>query len=188
MQIQIEIQKENVLTVETDVLVLKYANALFGADRSIVNKIVTTYKDIKKLLPKKGKHIILDSFGLIGARKILFIGVGDLYYFRYKEIREFSRRALNFLASETPNIKHIALTIHGVGYGLDETESFESEIAGLIDAIKNGHFPPTLEKISIIEIKPERASRLNKILRRLLPKGKIVFDDKGMLAEIDDGF
>lgn len=35
LQIKIEIIIENVLTVETEILVLKYADALFGADRSI---------------------------------------------------------------------------------------------------------------------------------------------------------
>ncbi len=186
MQIKIEIQKENALTFETEVLVLKHADALFGVDRAIVNKIVNNYNKIYELLPEKGKHIILDSFGLIDAHKILFIGVGHLFNFRYKEIRDFARRSLNILATEAPHIKHIALTIHGVGYGLDETESFESEIAGLIDSIQNGHFPTNLEKVSIIEINAERVSRLNSILRRLLPKGEIIFDDKGFLTDIDD--
>jgi hypothetical protein len=164
MQIKIEIQKENALSTETDILVLKHADALFGVDRAIVNKIVTFYNNIDELLPENGKHIILDSFGLIGAKKILFIGVGHLFDFRYKEIRDFARRTLNILAAETPHIKNIALTIHGVGYGLDETESFESEIAGLIDAIQKGNFPLNIEKISIIEINTERTSRLNSIL------------------------
>jgi len=186
VHIKIEINIENVLTVETEVLVLKYADALFGADREVVKKIVTNYKDIEELLPEKGKHILLDSFGLLGANKVLFIGVGDLYNFRYKEIRDFARRSLDILATEAPLLKNIALTIHGVGYGLDETESFESEIAGLIDSIKNGHFPHNLEKISVIEINSDRASRLKSILKRLLPKGEIVFDDKGILTDIDD--
>lgn len=45
------------------------------------------------------------------------------------------------LAQEAPNTKHIAMTIHGPGYGLVETEAVLSQFAGLIDGIRINLFP-----------------------------------------------
>ena len=63
--------------------------------------------------------------------------------------------------------------MHGANYGLDETEAFESEIAGMVEAITKGLYPPKLKRISIAEIYEPRAKRLRVILRELFPEGVI---------------
>ena len=49
------------------------------------------------------------------------------------------------LAGAAPKTKTLGVTIHGPGYGLDESESFEAEIAGFLDALTSGDFPEDLE-------------------------------------------
>jgi hypothetical protein len=46
----------------------------------------------------------------------------------------FARKSLAVLATTLPSVSRVAMTLHGVGYGLDEVESFRSELAGLLDA------------------------------------------------------
>src|SRR5882757_4091706 len=88
------------------------------------------------------------------------LGVITLRQFRYREIREFASRALMCLAGETPGARHVAFTVHGPGYGLDESESFLAELAGLIDAVSTGDIPGELIRISIVEQNPARSKRL----------------------------
>ncbi len=65
------------------------------------------------------------------------------------------------------------MTIHGVGYGLDEAEALKVQIAGYIDAIEHGNYPNTLKRISIVERNPQRARLLEQVLADFLP-GKAI--------------
>jgi hypothetical protein len=56
------------------------------------------------------------------------------------------------------------MTIHGVGYGLDESEALRSQLAGCLDALESGHYPSALERITIVELDRARALRLQAIL------------------------
>ncbi len=71
----------------------------------------------------------------LAARAVLFLGVPPLRKFGYEEIRGFGRRAVAEAAAVAPEATEIALTLHGPNYGLDEIEAFNSELAGIIDAI-----------------------------------------------------
>lgn len=102
----------------------------------------------------------------VEARDVLYIGVGSLGQFRYSQIREFGKKALG-LAAEGPRPTRLICTpIHGPGYGLDEREAFLSLIAGFLDGIETGKYPPELEKIEIVELNARRAGRLQEILSR----------------------
>ncbi|SJM91073.1 conserved hypothetical protein [Crenothrix polyspora] len=96
--------------------------------------------------------------------------------FNYSEIRDFARRALVSIASKKPNVHHIVFTIHGPGYGLDETEAFESEVAGIVEAVTSSAYPKYLESITFIESDIRRANRLSKVLNKLLPTGNLPID------------
>jgi hypothetical protein len=67
----------------------------------------------------------------------------------------------------------VALTVHGVGYGLDEAEAFDAEIAGIVDSIESGNSPRDLEEIVVVESNPDRAKRLTAALKELIPNGAI---------------
>ena len=100
---------------------------------------------------------------------MLFVGVVDLGSFDYAAIREFARRALTTLAETLPAARHVAFTLHGAGYGLDEAEAFRAELAGIADALLAEDRPPHLQKITIVERDPRRTSRLQELLATIKP-------------------
>lgn len=71
---------------------------------------------------------------------------------------------MKILSQEAPTTKHLAMTIHGPGYGLDENEAALAQIAGYLHAIRMGEVPIDIERISIIEKNFERVQRLRRAL------------------------
>lgn len=167
--IRIIIEQGDALAIKADVLALKYANTLFGVDRAVVDALAGHVPGIAERLPKPSEFYVTATDGAIKANKVIFVGVGPLPQFGYGEIRAFARKTLEALAGEAPHTAHVALTVHGPGYGLDENEAFESELAGLLDAIRSGDFPADLKQLTIVEANAGRARRLANLLDKLLP-------------------
>ena len=182
MDIEIDIQITDVLKIKTDVLVLKYAQVFYGVDSVVFSRLGTLHKKVEGKLPRPNDFLLLESLGSLGAEYVLFAGVVDVLQFRYKEIRDFSFRSLQYLSKIKPDAEHICLTLHGASYGLDETEAFEAEIAGLVDAITKGLHPASLRKITIAELYEPRATRLRNALENLLPDGVIRIREEKFLA------
>jgi hypothetical protein len=104
----------------------------------------------------------------IEARMVLYIGVGPLGQFRYAQIREFGRRALELAARGSGRTQVLCTTLHGPGYGLDEREAFLSLVGGFLDGIESGALPKELERIEIVELSSNRAERLARILSEFI--------------------
>ena len=184
MAIGIEILEADALKIKADVLVLKYAqDFFFGADSMAFSKLALLYKNLERKLPNRHEFLFLESLGSAGADYILFAGVEELSKFRYKEIRSFSFSSLKYLAETKAGTEHICFTMHGANYGLDEAEAFESQIAGMIEAIAKGLYPPKLKRISIAEIYEPRAKRLRATLKELFPEGVISAENRGGISE-----
>ena len=184
MAIGIEVLEADALKIKADVLVLKYAQEFFfGADSLAFSKLAVIHNNLEKKLPKPNEFLFLESLGSAGADYILFAGVDGLWNFRYKEIRGFSLNTLKHLAETKANAEHICFTMHGANYGLDETEAFESEIAGMVEAIAKGLYPSNLKRISIAEIYEPRAKRLRVLLKELFPEGIIRDENKDGISE-----
>ncbi len=166
----------NALEFEVDVLVLKYAQANYGLDSAVSKTLIEDGVTNNEIQPKPGGFRIINNPSTLAAQNVMFIGVVNLYNFGYKEIRNFSRRVLSSLAGNYDEVKSIAVTLHGAGYGLDEIEAFESEVAGFIDSIKSNDYPSSLKSIYIIESNSGRASRLERVLEELIPKGVVKVD------------
>jgi hypothetical protein len=124
-------------------------------------------------MPGIGHHALAAGGGRVAARDVLFLGVVPLGQFRYEEVRAFGRRALAVLAGERPAARRVAMTIHGPGYGLDETEAFRAQMAGALEALDAGDYPPSLEGISVVELVPRRARRLQMVLQEIVPGGVV---------------
>ena len=168
-KIAIEVVEGDALEFDADVLALKYAQQYYGVDELVAARLVQAGIEKTRMKPRIGEYQMVPTNSAISAENALFIGVADLYEFGYREIREFARSVLSSLAGAAFEIRHIAATVHGAGYGLDEVESFESEMAGFLDAIRSGDVPRSLERITIIERNPGRAKRLLPILEELYP-------------------
>jgi hypothetical protein len=184
-EISISVVAGDVTTFDTDVLILKYAQNLYGADL-VVYKILTS-THIAVPLPFESGFTFRNTRGAISAENVLFIGVEPLGRFGYEEIRGFARSALVRLASEAPTVQRLALTIHGPGYGLDEIEAFESELAGIVDAIMSGEFPSALKTVSFVERSANRAGRLSASLKKVLPNGYLTVDGHASLTALEPG-
>jgi hypothetical protein len=161
------VERADVAEFPCDVLVLKFAQAFFGVDKMVVGRLGRRAKDVS--LPSPGDHVFVPSKGLVAARTILLLGVVDLYEFDYAQIREFAKRSVHILTREMPDAAQIAMTVHGVNYGLDERESFLAQLAGLLEVFDDDTVSPALKRITIVEQNQNRASRLQQILEKNLP-------------------
>ena len=168
--VRIEIVEGDALAIEADVLALKFAQQYFGVDELVASQLVLAGVDESHMRPEPGEFRLVLGSRAIAAENALFVGVVDLYSFGYREIRDFGRRVLSSLAGSAPQTRHVAVTVHGAGYGLDEIEAFEAEIAGFLDAINSGDIPKALEKITIVERDSDRAARLRPLLEELYPQ------------------
>jgi hypothetical protein len=165
---EILIVEGDALEISADVLVLKYAQDLYGVDELAFNRLEAAGSQVQGRLPKAGEYSLIDTMGELGSTKVLFVGVVPLRAFDYEAIRAFAKRALASLAEAMPTASHVALTVHGPGYGLDESEAFRSELAGLIDAFESRDCPSGLRRVTIIERDAGRARRLQAQLSALL--------------------
>lgn len=176
----IEVQEGDVLEFPADVLALKYAQNLYGADLAVYERLSESSRETLPL-PKVNGFKLLSTGGIIVPESVLFVGVPPLRQFGYQQIREFGRKVLVSLAGQAPLTKHLALTIHGPGYGLDEIEAFQSEVAGVLDAIATDDYPADLSRISFVERNHGRSERLKDVLGELIPGGIIDLGGKRML-------
>src|SRR6187402_663203 len=163
--ITVSIINGDAFQVKADILVLKYAQATHGLDRDIEREFSQLNIPISHRLPKIGGYFYHDSNNITNTKSIIFIGVPILREFGYKEIREFGRKALINIQSCNSDAKTILMTIHGPGYGLDEIESFKSQLAGILDSISAEEYPDGLEEIIFVERSQGRAKRLEKVLK-----------------------
>ena len=145
----------DIMQYPCDLLILKHAEGFYGVDGLVADRI--GFRDRLAL----GDHAFVAGRD-IGAREVLFVGVGPLYEFRYERMRGFAAQALELAADRT--IERACSPVHGPGYGLDERESFLSLIGGFTDALQRKGAPLALRRIDIVEINPYRAARLAGLL------------------------
>ncbi len=171
--IEFEVQQGDVTTFDADVIALKFAQGLFGADQAVAGALGCSGDYLRGELSDPGAYRIWRTDGKIKAKLVLFVGTPPLYAFDYGEIRKFAARVLKVLKNVAHTTEHLAMTIHGVGYGLDESEAFRSQLAGCLDAFDSRNFPQSLKRITIVEREPGRAKRLRIVLKESIPGGAV---------------
>jgi hypothetical protein len=172
--IRIEVVTADVLRYETDILALKYAQDLFGVDRKVVERLESSGARVRNQLPAIGQSVLMASAGVVRAPEVLFVGVKPLGRFAYAEIRQFSHSVMRHLAVQRPSVRYVALTLHGRGFGLDESEAFKAELGGLLDAFESGNYPAALEYVTIVENDVRTAERLEALLNEAVPTGGVI--------------
>lgn len=172
--IKIEVTSGDILTFKADVLALKYACSFHGVDSVVAKLFSAAGINISRQMPVVGAAHVMSTHGRLGAASLLFAGVVPLRQFGYEEIRGFGKQVMGALAKELPGVRHLCLTLHGAGFGLDEIEAFESEVAGIREALESGIALPLLERITFVERREGRAERMQETLQRMLPGGVLV--------------
>ncbi len=99
---------------------------------------------------------------------MLFVGVPPLSAFTYEWIQQLAELTLTALVKKASATQHLAMTIHGVGFGLDETEAVLAQFIGYLTAIQRGQFPKHLQRISLIDVDLDRVQRLRQIFKLYL--------------------
>ena len=173
MSIRIEVIAEDVFTYDADVLALKFAQALYGVDAAVVTGLTRQGRDVGDRLPPIGECSWFDSSGVVAAREVLFVGVEPFGRFDYLTIRRFAAQAVAVASRERPAAAHLAMTLHGRGFGLDEEEAFRAEVAGILDTLADDDQTWALARVSIVERDAEVASRLRALLLTILPTGEV---------------
>jgi hypothetical protein len=149
--IDIELVRKDVIEIDADVLLLKFARSFHGADESVFLRLsqagICTDQTV---CPEEGQSTWVASRGAISARHVLFLGTSKLGRFRYREIRQFARKAIEEISKKGVDVETLATTVHGAGYGLDIEESFREMIFGFQQGLTS-HPIRTLKKIVVVE-------------------------------------
>ncbi len=165
---RLDIIEGNVLNFECDVLVFKYAGKFRGADLEIADQLHEQGNVIDQKILRSGEHVLQSTEGLLPAQHVLYIPTVGPKKFTYAGIREFTKKAFTILANEHNHIKHVAMTIHGMGFGLDEHEALMAQIGGILDFMQDNTLSLNIEQISIIERSKRRAKRLQTAVAQFL--------------------
>ena len=166
--IEFAIRHGDITLFDADVVALKYALKFHGADREVAFALDQVGIALEELCPTVGDYSYVETHGGIRAQHALFVGVPSLSQFDYREIREFVVRVLNILSDVAPTTKHLAMTIHGPGYGLDEVEALLVQFEGYLQVIHGGGFALDLEYITIVDKNHDRVQRLRIALEKNL--------------------
>lgn len=149
--IDIELVRRDVIEIDADVLLLKFARSFHGADESVFIRLsqagICTDQTV---CPEDGEATWVESQGAISARNVIFLGTPRLGRFRYREIRNFARKAIEEISKKGLEVETLATTVHGAGYGLDIEESFREMIFGFQQGLTSSPIR-TLKKIVVVE-------------------------------------
>jgi hypothetical protein len=163
VEIALEVVVGDALDQKVDLLILKHAQAAHGLDEIVESRLGLR---LEGTLPP-GEHQLVPG-GRLAARDVLFIGVPTLDRFRYADIADFAQAGLEAAARTVPDVREIALTLHGAGYGLDELACAEAELAGLLRGIGSSAALRDLRRVRLVERDRKRAERITKRFRRVL--------------------
>jgi len=162
--VEFTIVPDDIRAFSADVVVLKHAQGFLGADKAVAHELYLAGIGNEKLACKPDDYRFLGTRGGIQAGHVLYVGMPPISQIDYQQIKEFAARSLLILQSEAPQARHVALTIHGPGFWLDEVESFLAEFQGCLEAIQMGAMPAALERITIVERNGKRVERLRQAL------------------------
>jgi len=162
--VELEVTQADALDYPSELLVLKYAQHSYGVDLAAIR--ATGISETK--LPAVGDSLLVPDPPRMSPRNLLFLGVEPIQAFSYQSIRRFALRALSRAMDIPTPVREISMTMHGVGFGLDEAEAFASQIEGIIDALDAGRYPASLRTIRILERNKGRVDRMWRVLTSLL--------------------
>ncbi len=162
---EISVQCSDVAIVPADLLLLKYAQNLYGADQAIAARLaqrgICRETDIA---PANGEHFLVESGEAIAAARTLFLGTPRLREFRYREMTQFARRAIKLISDNRLPVRTLTTTVHGAGYGLDVAEALRALIFGFQQGLVTSPLPH-LEKIIFVERNARRCELLKTLLQ-----------------------
>src|SRR4051812_35938991 len=170
MAVELALEHADVIDTPADLLLLKYAQARYGADEKVAAALLKhgVCSDAQ-ISPQTGDAIVIDTRGAIAAKRVMFIGTPKLTRFRYREMRAFARQALDVIRREALPVRTLTTTVHGTGYGLDPEEALQSLVFGFQQGLADGPVDG-LERITFVERSGRLADQLRRGLGTLPPR------------------
>ncbi|MGB7338344.1 MAG: toll/interleukin-1 receptor domain-containing protein [Phototrophicaceae bacterium] len=166
--IRIDVRHSAIENFEADVLLHKLAPGSGGLDPFLISRLKKANVMVdENALKEIGDYLIVDSNAAVATKQVAFIKTQWVGGFGYRQVREFANRGLSVLGTETPQAKHIIMTIHGVNtrLRLDQGETMLAQLAGLVDVLQAWQAPIGLERITIVEFEKGRMQRIRKALQ-----------------------
>lgn len=176
------IEHGDITEFKADVVALKYARGWHGADAAVADVLARHGVRTANVQPAIGKFDLIETQGAMPSRTVLLVGVPRLFQFRYTEIRDFAALVLKTLGKVRPETRHLAMTIHGPGYGLDEREALLAQLGGYLDALRDGRAPDTLGCITIVEDRIDRVRRIWEAFDRFFSRASYARPIEGEMA------
>ncbi len=164
----VEIVQGDVLEFAADVLALKYAQHYYGSDQAVSEVLLKNGVAADELKPTLGNYALVDSSRVLRCPHVLFVGVPPLLEFGYPEIENWAHRAIAIVAEHYPGAVHVAMTLHGPGFGLDEIEALHAEIRGVLSAAREAAKSGRAIRVSIVERAAARVERLQSALSKII--------------------
>jgi len=163
--LELVLEAGDITETRADVALFKYAQRFYGASEAVSKRLAAAGVQLSELEVAPGDFRFVETRGALTTPLALFIGTVRLGQLGYHEIRQLSVRALKALESR-PGLRHLASTVHGPNYGLDEDEAVLALAGGLVEAFQRGNGPEGLERVTLVELDSRRALRLRKALER----------------------
>jgi hypothetical protein len=170
MAVELTLEHADVCDTPADLLLLKYAQGRFGADEKVAERLLKHGACAEaQISPKCGEAAVVETRGTIAAKRVMFLGTARLTKFRYREMRQFARQALDVIRRDALPVKTLTTTVHGTGYGLDPEEALQSLVFGFQQGLADGPVDG-LEKITFVERSGRLADQLRRGLATLPPR------------------
>lgn len=162
--VQVTVEFGDALATFGDVLLVKYAQASYGLDRVIAERLARQGSDLTGQLPLPGHGLTIAARSVSKTEYVVFMGTPPLSRFGYDAVRTWAREGLA-AASEAPGqAATVVTTVHGPemggGAALDEELALVWEVRGFKDALRSGEVASSLRTVRIVERDAARAQRL----------------------------
>src|SRR4051812_47299232 len=114
MKPSFEVVNDDIANVASDLLLLKHSAGFFGGDAQVADLLVKAKRcRSDELALKPGHYAIIETNGVIGPKRVMFLGTSGLQDFGYTEMRHFAGKAIDILASQKLIVDRLTTTIHG---------------------------------------------------------------------------
>jgi hypothetical protein len=180
--VAVDVVRGDARELACDALLLKWAGGPHGLDEVVAAGLGV---DPTSSLGPSGAVAVAGET-VVAAPQVVFIAAPPLHLLRYREIRAWTRQALAAAAIHVAGAGHVALTLHGAGYGLDEEACVAAEVAGLVEAVAGGRAPAGLGRITLVERNPRRAERIRRVVAEVLP-GSVIGRGTTLGPKVDRG-
>jgi hypothetical protein len=163
--VTLELVEGDILTHPGDVAILKFSRSHLGAAAAVAHRLImNTGITTDQISPERGQAVLVPTQASLTVPQVMYVGSPQIRHFGYNAVQEFARNTLLRLAEQAPDARHILMTFNGPGTSLDENEAFLFQLRGYLESLEAGAYPPTLERITIVERDQSRHARMQAFL------------------------